>query len=129
MRFIERECDYLYSITCLFLIKTSRSIGLSLCGTRYNMVESPFSEHTSPCIRGLVEMTLNPEYCVIRMFKRDFAGGPQNKKMTMPDNISSQLVSIDKVVLPQDLGLVSTQDELVKRHFHFLTQGKFLVFF
>ncbi len=29
--------------------------------------------------------------------KRDFAGGPQNQKMTMPDNMSSQLVSIDKV--------------------------------
>ena len=87
-------------------------------------------------------------------FKRDFAGGPQNQKMTMPDNMSSQLVSIDKVqnlgrldekwstgpgqqflcfstkiVLPQNLGLVSAQDELVKRHFHFLSQGTFLVFF
>ncbi len=40
------------------------------------------------------------------LFKRDFAGGPKNKKMTMPDNMSSQLVSMDKVVLPQDLGLV-----------------------
>ncbi len=30
-------------------------------------------------------------------FKRDFAGGPQNQKMTMPDDMSSQLVSIDKV--------------------------------
>ncbi len=70
----------------------------------------------------------------------------------MPDNMPSQLVSTDKVqnrgrldekwstgpgkrflfltkiVLPQDLGLVSAQDELVKRHFHFLTQGRFLVF-
>ncbi len=29
----------------------------------------------------------------------DFAGGPQNKKMTMPDNMYSQLVSIDKVLV------------------------------
>ncbi len=53
--------------------------------------------------------------------------------------MSSQLVSIgevqnrghldEKIVLPQDFGLVSTQDELVKRHFHFLTQVTFLVFY
>ena len=83
--------------------------------------------------------------------KRDFAGGPQNKKMTMPDNMSSQLVSMDKVqnqgrldekwstgpgqrflltkiVLPQDLGLVSAQDKLVKRHIHFLTRVTFWLF-
>ncbi len=58
--------------------------------------------------------------------------------MTLQHNMSSQLVSIDKVqnrggldekwstgltkiVLPQDLGLVSAQDELVNRHIHFLT--------
>ncbi len=29
--------------------------------------------------------------------KKDFAGGPQNQKMTMPDNMSSQSVSMDKV--------------------------------
>ncbi len=34
-----------------------------------------------------------------------------------------------EIVLPQDLGLVSAQDELVKRQFHVLTQGTFLVFF
>ncbi len=38
-------------------------------------------------------------FCVgfLSIFKRDFAGGPRNQKMTMPDNMSSQLVSIDKV--------------------------------
>ncbi len=29
------------------------------------------------------------------------------------------------IFLPQDLGLMSAQNELVKRHFHFLTQGTF----
>ncbi len=62
------------------------------------------------------------------MIKRDFAGGPQNQKMTMPDNMSSQLVSIDRVQNRGRLDDLSVQDELVKRHFHFLTQGRFLVF-
>ncbi len=34
---------------------------------------------------------------VLVPLKRVFAGGPQIKKMTMPDNTSSQSVSIDKV--------------------------------
>ncbi len=34
-----------------------------------------------------------------------------------------------RIVLPQDLGLVSAQDELVKRHFHFLTRGTFFGLF
>ncbi len=36
-------------------------------------------------------------YNIPQLFKRDFAGGPQNQKMTMPDNMSGQLVSLDKV--------------------------------
>ncbi len=38
-------------------------------------------------------------------------------------------VLLTKIVLPQDLGLVSAQDELVKRHFHFLTRVTFWSFF
>ena len=38
-----------------------------------------------------------PEVTFAWYIKRDFAGGPQNQKMTMQDNMSSQLVSIDKV--------------------------------
>ena len=86
------------------------------------------------------------------VLKRGFAGGPKLKKMTMPDN-TVQLLDIHgkilehrwfwgkmtlksrtalfafcfltKITLPQHLGLVSEQDELVKRQFHSLTQGTF----
>ncbi len=58
---------------------------MTLAGTHGNLIDMPFT-YKGPTI------------------KRGFVGGPRNKKMTMQDNMSSQLVSIGKV---QDLGLVS----------------------
>ncbi len=56
----------------------------------------------------------------IRLIKRDFAGGPQNQKMTMPDNMSSQLVSMDKVQNRSSLdGGFLTKIQLLSAHTNF----------
>ncbi len=48
---------------------------------------------------------------------------------TCHNNNTSFICWHDFFVLPQDLGLVSAQDELVKRHFDFLTRETFWSFF
>ncbi len=63
--------------------------------------------------RFIIEKSPKISSCVVYRIgiKRYFAGGPQIQKMTMPDNMSSQLLSIDKV---KNQGLVYTQEKLVK---------------
>ncbi len=75
-----------------FIKRYERATGKT---THIKTTQSFYVEYFSkmPCFLG----SNNSELTGLLQFKRDFAGGPQNQKMTMPDNMSSQLVSIDKV--------------------------------